>query len=180
MFAEFGVGDNEIIIPAGTPVIIKGVEGTNKLVVAKSDDVIPKVKNNLLKPSNGDVTAVEDQHLLVFQKTSSWTEDDPYNNYAFFRLKTGRVIPAKKAYLNGVDVSEELSQVTNAAKGVWLLEDLLALSSEEQVATSFTPIGSACAPPLTNETYDLCGRHMRAGHLMKGVYIVNGRKVVIK
>ncbi|MBR4388958.1 MAG: chitobiase/beta-hexosaminidase C-terminal domain-containing protein, partial [Prevotella sp.] len=124
VFVEFGVGENETLIPAETPIIIKGKRGVNELVIARSEDVIEEPVYNLLRPSYGDVTAAAGQHLLVFQKESDWTEDDPYNNYAFFKLTEGRRIPERKAYLNGVDVSEEITVTTNASMGIFLLEDL--------------------------------------------------------
>lgn len=181
VFAEFGVGENEKIIPAETPIIMKGTQGDNHLVIAKTEDVIAKPKNNLLKPSYGDVKATEDQRLLVFQKSADWTADDPYNNYGFFKLATGRTIPERKSYLNGTEVSETITNTTNAAKGIFLLEDLgnselTAISSPDAPATTWLMQGAI---------YDLSGRKVadslpQAGQLSKGIYIVNGRKIVIK
>lgn len=181
VFAEFGVGDNEKIIPAETPIILKGTEGDNHLVIAKTDDVIAKVKNNLLKPSYGDVAATDDQHFLVFQKTPEWSADDPYNNYAFYKLKTGRKIPERKAYLNGAEVSETISYTTNATLGIFLLEDL-----GNSELTGITSPETAGMPRLTQGAiYDLSGRKVadsisQADQLSKGIYIVNGRKIIIK
>lgn len=185
VFAEFGVGENETLIPAETPIIIKGKMGINELVIARSENVIEKPSNNLLRPSYGDVTAAAGQHLMVFQKTSDWTESDPYNNYAFFMLKEGRLIPERKAYLNGADVSEEITVTTNAAMGIFLLEDLG--NPQDSGTTGITQFSV-----LQNDSwmadgvvYDLSGRKIaeslqRMNGLAKGIYIVNGRKVVIK
>ena len=192
VFAEFGEGDNEIIIPAGTPVIIKGVKGPNSLVLA-SNNSSPTVKNNKLKGSDGTVAATTENHLLVLQKTSAWTEEDPYNNYAFYQLKEGRTIPAGKAYLDGQDVSETITTTTNAAKGIYLFEDLQAgVDGEEGVTTG---LEDALQPLFTpkkdyrgetdndiGEWFLLDGRPvgMNPQKLSKGIYVVNGRKVVIK
>ena len=185
VFAEFGVGENETLIPAETPIIIKGKRGINELVIARSENVIEKPSNNLLRPSYGDVTAAAGQHLMVFQKTSDWNESDPYNNYAFFKLKEGRLIPERKAYLNGADVSEEITVTTNAAMGIFLLEDLG--NPQDSGTTGITQFSV-----LQNDSwmadgvvYDLSGRKIaeslqRMNGLAKGIYIVNGRKVVIK
>lgn len=185
VFAEFGVGENETLIPAETPIIIKGKRGINELVIARSENVIEKPSNNLLRPSYGDVTAAAGQHLMVFQKESDWTESDPYNNYAFFKLKEGRLIPERKAYLNGADVSEEITVTTNAAMGIFLLEDLG--NPQDSGTTGITQFSV-----LQNDSwmadgvvYDLSGRKIaeslqRMNGLAKGIYIVNGRKVVIK
>lgn len=183
VFVEYGVGENETLIPAETPIIMKGKAGDNHLVIARSENVIEKPVGNLLKPSYGDVTAAAGQHLMVFQKESNWSADDPYNNYAFFKLKEGRLIPDRKSYLNGADVSEEITYTTNAAEGVFLLEDLgnaelatTAIEDIEKLDTSWFAQG---------DVYDLSGRKLADSiqsmpSLSKGIYIVNGRKVVIK
>jgi len=181
VFAEFGVGENEKIIPAETPIIMKGTQGENHLVIAKTEDVIAKPKNNLLKPSYGDVKATDDQRLLVFQKSSDWTADDPYNNYGFYKLATGRTIPERKSYLNGTELSETITNTTNAALGIFLLEDL----GNSETTSISTPKASATTWLMQGAIYDLSGRKVadslpQAGQLSKGIYIVNGRKIVIK
>ncbi len=181
VFAEFGVGENEKIIPAETPIIMKGTQGENHLVIAKTEDVIAKPKNNLLKPSYGDVKATDDQRLLVFQKSSDWTADDPYNNYGFFKLATGRTIPERKSYLNGTELSETITNTTNAALGIFLLEDL----GNSELTSISSPKASATTWMMQGAIYDLSGRKVadslpQAEQLSKGIYIVNGRKIVIK
>lgn len=181
VFAEFGVGENETIIPAETPIIMKGTAGDNHLVIAKTEDVIAKPKNNLLKPSYGDVKATNDQRLLVFQKSAEWTSADPYNNYGFYKLATGRTIPERKAYLNGTELSETITNTTNAALGIFLLEDL----GNSETTSISTPEASATTWLMQGAIYDLSGRKVadslpQAGQLSKGIYIVNGRKIVIK
>lgn len=184
LFGEFGVGDNEKLIPAGTPIIIKGKEGDNELEIASFQDRIVAPNDNKLYASDGTVTATAENHLLVFQKTSDWTEEDPYNNYAFFKLKEGRNIPEGKAYLKGEDVSEEITATTNAAMGIFLLEDLG--KPQDTGTTGITQYSALQNGSMTNGiVYDLSGRKIaeslqRMKGLAKGIYIVNGRKVVIK
>ena len=164
---------SEPMIPAETPIILKGTAGDNLLVIAKSDDVITKPVGNLLKASYGDVAASADQHFLVLQKEKNWTEEDPYNNYAFFKVKAGRTIPNRKAYLNGGDVSEDDPSAPNAspAIGVYMHDD--ATDGIAEVGTA-TP-----AFDLNGTVYDLSGRRVD-GPLRKGIYIISGRKVIIK
>ncbi len=183
VFGEFGYGDNETVIPAETPVIIKGTRGVNKLVIAKGGDIIAKPANNLLLPSYGDVAPTDEQHLLVFQKTSDWNEAEPYSNYAFFKLKTGRTIPNRKAYLNGTDFKESITTQTNPAKGVFLMEDL---DMDYEIPLGVETVNTTNRAQNTG-IFDLMGRkvadkaeNVSAAVLQKGVYIVNGRKVVIK
>lgn len=180
-FVEFGVGGNETVIPAETPIILKGTKGNNELVVANSGEPIAEPVNNLLKPSYGDVTAAEGQHLLVFQKKSNWSENDPYNNYAFFKLKDGRTIPERKAYLDGTDVSEEVTYTTNTSEGVFLLEDL----GNEQTTSDIDMPSESMQVPIGRIVYDLTGRKVadvfsENATLPKGIYIVGGHKMVVK
>lgn len=189
VFVEFGATNtstthdkwySEDMIPAETPIILKGTKGGNNLVIAKHDDVISKPVGNLLKPSYGDVTASADQHLLVFQKIPNvWSESDPYHNYAFYRLATGRTIPNRKAYLNGNDFCEEVSVTSsNPTNGIYLLEDLGNDTSGIVDLTAQQP--KAFDPNAA--VYDLSGRKVAEGmtHLPKGLYIISGRKVVIR
>ena len=163
---------------------IKGKEGDNELEIASFQDRIVAPNDNKLYASDGTVTATAENHLLVFQKTSDWTEEDPYNNYAFFKLKEGRNIPEGKAYLKGEDVSEEITATTNAAMGIFLLEDLG--KPQDTGTTGITPYSALQTGSMTNGiVYDLSGRKIaeslqRMKGLAKGIYIVNGRKVVIK
>ncbi len=188
VFVEFGVGGNgtthdkwysEDMIPAETPIILKGTQGDNNLVIAKHDDVISKPVGNLLKPSYGDVTASADQRLLVFQKEPEWSAANPYEHYAFYRLATGRTIPNRKAYLNGNDVVEATSiPNSNPTNGIYLLEDLGKDTSGIVDLTAQQP--KAFDPNAA--VYDLSGRKVAEGmtHLPKGLYIISGRKVVIR
>lgn len=187
VFVEFGVGNNdgapndktyhEEMIPAETPIILKGTAGENPLVIAKHDDVISKPKGNLLKPSYNDVTATAGQVLLVFQKEAAWTAEDPYNNYAFFKLAAGRTIPDRKAYLNGADVSETLTMSSSPLNSIYLLEDLgkdfTGITEHERNVPAWDP---------NTPVYDLRGVRMSKGldRLPKGIYIMGGRKIVIK
>lgn len=183
VFGEFGYGGNETVIPAETPVIIKGTRGENKLVIAKGGDIIAKPANNLLLPSYGDVAPTDEQHLLVFQKTSDWNEAEPYSNYAFFKLKKGRTIPNRKAYLNGTDFKESITTQTNPAKGIFLMEDL---DMDYEIPLGVEIVNTTNRGRSAG-VFDLMGRkvadkaeNVSAAVLQKGVYIVNGRKVVVK
>jgi hypothetical protein len=121
--------------------------------------------------------------LLVFQKTSDWNEAEPYSNYAFFKLKTGRTIPNRKAYLNGTDFKESITTQTNPAKGIFLMEDL---DMEYEIPLGVEIVNTTNRGRSAG-VFDLMGRKVAdkadgisADALQKGVYIVNGRKVVVK
>ncbi|MBO4827625.1 MAG: chitobiase/beta-hexosaminidase C-terminal domain-containing protein [Prevotella sp.] len=182
-FVEYGYGGNEEMIPAETPIIMKGKSGDNYLVIAKHDDVIDKPADNLLLPSYGDVAPTADQHLLVLQKNSAWNAESPYENYGFFKVTTGRLIPNRKAYLNGTNLSETTTSQTNPAKGIFMLEDL---SKDYDIPLNIMSVDSE-RNGANAAVYDLSGRKVADDYnsstsntLQKGIYIVNGHKVVIK
>ena len=186
---------SEKITPAGTPIILKGHAGDNLLVIAKSDDVIPSVKGNLLKPSFGDVQGSSAQTLYVLQKTSDWVDTDPYNNYLFYKLANGRQIPDRKAYLNGADASEEIiyylankpdaqgpgDPVSPHAKQNFII---LSHTESEQLVSEDAGIPDGIeAVSGNNETkdrvfYSISG--VKVSNPTKGIYILNGKKVIVK
>ena len=186
---------SEKITPAGTPIILKGHAGDNLLVIAKSDDVIPSVKGNLLKPSFGDVQGSSAQTLYVLQKTSDWVATDPYNNYLFYKLANGRQIPDRKAYLNGADASEEIiyylankpdAQGPDDPASPHAKQNFIILShtESEQLVSEDAGIPDGIeAVSGDNETkdrvfYSISG--VKVSNPTKGIYILNGKKVIVK
>ncbi len=186
---------SEKITPAGTPIILKGHAGDNLLVIAKSDDVIPSVKGNLLKPSFGDVQGSSAQTLYVLQKTSDWVDTDPYNNYLFYKLANGRQIPDRKAYLNGADASEEIiyylankpdAQGPGDPASPHAKQNFIILShtESEQLVSEDAGIPDGIeAVSGDNETkdrvfYSISG--VKVSNPTKGIYILNGKKVIVK
>lgn len=184
---------SEKIIPAGTPIILKGNSGENLLVIAKTDDVIPSVKGNLLKPSFGDVQGSSAQTLYVLQKTPDWDATDPYNNYLFYKLANGRVIPDRKAYLNGADASEEIIYYLidepdinqPSPEGLHAKFNFVILSGTETESYVSDDAGLVDGiydiqrnAALDGEFYSISG--VRVANPTKGLYIVNGKKVLVK
>lgn len=185
---------SEMIIPAGTPIILKGQGGqgvVNKLVIAKHDDVISSVKGNLLKPSFGDVTGAVGQTLYVLQKTDDWDVSDPYKNYLFYKLTKGRTIPDRKAYLNAADASDEIIYE--------LVPDSYSEDPSIQHVAPFRIITDVDTSPMVSDDagipdgietvneegclnenvfYSISG--MKVTNPSKGVYILNGKKILIK
>ena len=157
--------DSEDIIPQGTPVIIKYSSGTNEMVICNEQN-IPEVQNNLLRASDGTIYGTDSPLLFVLQKCKN---DE--TNYAFYRLRTGRQIPAGKAYLSSDDMSPSITISANAAKGIfyfvdeeWEVDGLDSLKEEK--CESY-----GCG-------YDVTG--IRNLGNMKGLYIINGKKYLMK
>ena len=186
---------SEKIIPAGTPIIMKGKAGDNLLVIAKSDDVIPSVKGNLLKPSFGDVQGSSAQTLYVLQKSPKWVSTKPYDNYMFYKLANGTTIPERKAYLNGTDASDEIIYYLVNKPGA----DQPNPGGPSDAKANFVILAHAEAEDLVSEDAGLVDgiNEMNGGNRMndneyysisgvkvsnpsKGIYILNGKKIILK
>ena len=157
--------DSEDIIPQGTPVIIKYSSGTNEMVICNEQN-IPEVQNNLLRASDGTIYGTDSPLLFVLQKCKN---DE--TNYAFYRLRTGRQIPAGKAYLSSDDMSPSITISANAAKGIfyfvdeeWEVNGLNSLKEEKCESHGYG--------------YDATG--IRNLGNKKGLYIINGKKYLMK
>ena len=157
--------DSEDIIPQGTPVIIKFSSGTNEMVICNEQN-IPEVQNNLLRASDGTIYGTDSPLLFVLQKCKN---DE--TNYAFYRLRTGRQIPAGKAYLSSDDMSPSITISANAAKGIfyfvdeeWDVNGLDSLKEEKCESHGYG--------------YDATG--IRNLGNKKGLYIINGKKYLMK
>lgn len=172
---EGAVGENtysEAMAPAGSPVLVKGEFGERELVLANSSEVIPKLRGNLLRSAMEGVTATENDHFFVLQYPKA------VGAYGFHLLSTGRSFDGRRAYLNGVDEVETLTTQTNSAKGVFLFgeeEDVLPLSIQQLDVP-------ASSVTYSDGIFDLMGRKVNTsnGHLPKGIYVVKGKKFVVK
>jgi hypothetical protein len=157
--------DSEDIIPQGTPVIIKYSSGTNEMVICNEQN-IPEVQNNLLRASDGTIYGTDSPLLFVLQKCKN---DE--TNYAFYRLRTGRQIPAGKAYLSSDDMSPSITISANAAKGIFYFVD------EEWEVNGLNS--------LKEDKCESCGYGYDATGIRnlgnkKGLYIINGKKYLMK
>lgn len=157
--------DSEDIIPQGTPVIIKYSAGTNEMVICNEQN-IPEVQNNLLRASDGTIYGTDSPLLFVLQKCKN---DE--TNYAFYRLRTGRQIPAGKAYLSSDDMSPSITISANAAKGIFYFVD------EEWEVNGLDSLKEEKCESFGNG-YDATG--IRSLGNKKGLYIINGKKYLMK
>lgn len=157
--------DSEDIIPQGTPVIIKYSSGTNEMVICNEQN-IPEVQNNLLRASDGTIYGSDSPLLFVLQKCKN---DE--TNYAFYRLRTGRQIPAGKAYLSSDDMSPSITISANAAKGIFYFVD------EEWEVDG---IDSLKEEKCESYDYGYDANGIRSLGNKKGLYIINGKKYLMK
>ena len=161
-------GDDNITLtpiskaPAGTPIILKGAEGSKTLTIEASADA---VETNLLRVSTGSTTTTDSKIIYCLAKKAYVV--------GFYKVKKDVIVPAGKCYI-AVDVPSGSAPEflgfnfgeTTAIRGI----DNGELRMETGV---FNLNGQRVAQPS-----NAC--HTSTFRLKKGLYIVNGRKVVIK
>lgn len=144
-----------------TALIEDGIVAANEGVLLKGStgqynptttDATPTSADNFFKgTASGEVIPTAEQYYYVFARKQN-------GNTGFYKVQTGVTIPQYKAYL---DLNRDLSRITF---------DL----AEEATGIRDLQNGS------TDELYDLRGVKMNSQKQRKGVYIQNGKKVVIK
>ena len=134
-------------IPAGAGVIIEAAEGTYKVPVIEGASSITSVNDLLV--SDGSITGNGSIYALA--------NYDPYG-VGFYKVKTGKKIPAGKPYL---DISSPSAP------------DFLGFDGGAASISELNVKGQA-----EGTYFNLAGQ--RVAQPTKGLYIVNGKKVVIK
>lgn len=138
--------------PSWTPVIIEATAGVHNLAVIPSAAV---VEPNLLQTSRGTSVGGEstDSDYYVLSEKGG--------KVGFYKLGNGVAVPDGKCFLS-------IPKSTSAA-------DFLGFGGE---ATGINSVDSGQVTVDSSEVYNLAGQ--RVAQPTKGLYIVNGRKVVIK
>ena len=169
---ELGAND---VTSAETPLIIQGKAGRNSLVIA-SDDGEDYSNSNLLKRGY-ERNVSEKDYMYVLQKSPQWSEDDPYNEYKFYRLRPNRwtEIGDRQAYLV-LPESERDGQASTASLVIIHATDEEPLSEDAGVLDGINSIERNDV--LNGEFYTISGQRVTAPK--KGLYIVNGKKVLVK
>ncbi len=164
---------SDITTVANTPVILKGKKGVNLLVIA-SDEGSPI--DNLLKRGY-ERNVSEKDYMYVLQKSTNWDEADPYKNYKFYRLNPTRwdQIGDRQAYLV-LPESERDGQASTATMVIIHATDEEPLSEDAGVLDGINSIERNDV--LNGEFYTISGQRVTAPK--KGLYIVNGKKVLVK
>lgn len=141
------------MIPAGTAVILVGSNANINMIADNTSTAENKVGNHL--------KGVDDDTPIADLGTGTFYVLGKLNDSFGFYKYTGTNMPAHKAYLQ-VDS-------TSTARGFNMVFDY--------ETTALLPVNSE-KTTMNSEVYDLQGR--KVSNPTKGLYIVNGRKVVIK
>ena len=139
------------VVAAGTGYVIEATEGTYPFAV--SNEAVSVIGDNALKVSDGSVTVAAGDNIYVLAQRSN-------GNVGFSKVAANVTIPAGKAYL-------QLSSGGEAKASFLSFGGVTAIESVE-----------ANGKAGNNEYYTLQG--VRTTAPVKGLYIVNGKKVVVK
>ena len=137
--------------PANTGLIIMGTKGQTYNVLTTDEATPEDVEGNLLEATGVSGTAVEKDAAYVLSKTDGK-----------LHLTNAGTIPAGKAYLPAGAVDARILDLSFGDEG-----ETTAISEVRGLKAD-----------VRGEFYDLSGR--KVAQPTKGLYIVNGRKVVIK
>ena len=136
--------------PANTPVILEATEGSHNLSVVASADA---VGTNKLRTSDGTKTTTDTKIVYALAKKNS--------TVGFYKVQAGVNVPEGKCYI-------EVNAPTNPAP------EFLGFNGE---TTEIADVRSKMED-VRSDFFDLQGR--KVANPTKGLYIVNGKKVVIK
>lgn len=139
------------VVQAGTGYVIEAAEGSYPFAV--SNEAVSSIGENALTVSDGAVTVGESDNIYVLAQRSD-------GNVGFLKVASGVEIPAGKAYL-------ELSESQAKASFLSFGNIVTAIESTESTAKAGNGV-----------YYSLQG--IRTSAPAKGLYIINGKKVVVK
>ncbi len=141
------------IVPSGNAVLLKGVEGMSGIYVATICDDDEPLPNNDLQPVTYTMNG-SSGNIYVLNKVNG--------KVGFYKLNADGQISAGKGYLSiGGTLVKEMPDY-----------------AELDEPTSVNGIENADFPSTNTIVYDLSGRKVEKPG--KGIYIVNGKKVIIK
>ena len=155
-------------VPAKTPLLIKAEPGTYPIYQTVRKAVAPAEGENLLRgefDAEGNITygKNKDNYYYYYKLT---TNKDKANFGFYFGAEGGepfKMSNTSRAYL--VLPREQSSSVKSLVLDDAILETAVSLPTEGK--------------PTDGHTYDLSGR-LCQGKLVPGIYIQNGRKIVVK
>lgn len=141
-------------VPANTPIVVKAAEGTYTLTKIES----ATVNGNLLLASDGTTSGDGSTiYALGVGKTG-----DEAGVVGFYKVKSGSKVPAGKAYI----VVSSSNPVKNYIAFDFGGTDAINAIDNGQLTVDSSVI------------YNVAGQ--RVGKMTKGIYVVNGKKVIVK
>lgn len=158
-------GENNVVLqkitgalPANTGVILSSETAKEYIPTARTTEALATVNaaDNMLKPTTGSAVAADVNAYIL-------SKDKDNNSVAVFKKlsSSDRTIKQYKAYLE-LDGAQSAQLMNFAFAG----SDLTGIQNVTETSAK------------SKTAYDLAGR--KVGKLQKGIYIVNGKKVIVK
>lgn len=160
--ATINVKSIDGIVPANTGVLLNGTGSTTYLLTGTDEDE-PELTDNAL--------------VAVTTQTTIPQTDGDYTNFGLsggeFKMvnSAGGTVKANRAYLH--ILTSDLSQSQLSARGIAIDWDDETTAIDKEVIVK----GAESSP---GQWYTIGGRKLAGQPTQKGIYIVNGKKVVIK
>lgn len=143
-------------VPANTGLFIKAIGGTTSVSVPTAETAAFSQDNDLVGAAGGKIVTADDAtaYTYVFGKSAA-------DGLCFFKVTDGQQVsvPVGKAYLSAAVAPARMSIVFN--------DEVTGIKSIDNGQLT-----------IDNTAYDLQGR--RVAQPAKGLYIINGKKVIVK
>ena len=141
------------VVPANTPVVLKGDPNTT-YVIKTTATAATSPKENLLRGSATESIELEANTAYILADGK-------------FQKNNAGTLPAGKAYLPADAVSASAQLLT-------------IVFDDNGNTTAIKDVRGKTENVRSQEWYDLSGRKLNGMPTQKGIYIINGKKVVIK
>lgn len=158
---KYKAGSNSEIVPANYPVLVKA-DGQKTFNLAITSENGSSADTNLLKAGTGSEIEAEADHTYYKLAYNNFDTHDGLGFYWGAEDGGAFTVPAGNAYLDVPSTSTT---------------SVMSFRFEDAV-TGIAP--SVVNAPTEKVAYTIDGRRVDASHLTKGLYIVNGKKVLVK
>ena len=173
------VAGNVAVYPSSLIVMENKADGEAKCVyILEEADLLCKDKNkntDAIYPSSFQTTTVESANLYVFAANAQCGEGDLIiNNNPHSDVWTG-TSQSVEVYKTAVEPGNISIQFKATGSTILALHQMVVVNKGNSTGIKFTD-----ADNKIGRSYDLQGRELKQAPTQKGVYIRNGRKVVVK
>lgn len=182
----FEISRAEIEAKFGSDVYVAEYKGLieSSLHFNKYDGTLEAGVPYLIKPS---VSNVDEDGYLVFENVASFADEptivNPTNDYAYIPSFVKTKAPSGGYVIsNNILIHLNIDNTMKAFRAYFydLSQSAAKLSESWSLEDTSTGISEIITDKATDDIYNISGQHIDNGNMKKGVFIVNGKKVVVK